>query len=104
MKGKKFDAAEKHFKEKELVLLKQINLLSEKTKDQHLQISELVHENQEIKVKNNELQAENERLLQLTELSKEDIKIICEKDKELTRAAQSIEFMMGRSSNLFIGR
>lgn len=86
-KGKKFDAAQKHFEAKRIAIEKEKRYLSDR-------VCELKAENQQIKAEMDELQAENQqlkdwvdRLLEYTELSKEDIAASCEKDKKMKEIA-----------------
>lgn len=80
-KGKKFTAAEKHFIEKEQRYQRQIKRLNEYIAAQDLEIARL-------KVAVNERDKEIllqtdwiNRLLEYTELDREDIKTVCEADK-----------------------
>lgn len=72
MKGKKFNAAEKHFREKEIRYQQQINNLINELQSKHVSISELVHENGELKLKNEQLSKEVEYLKELYGLSEEE--------------------------------
>ena len=72
MKGKKFSAAEKHFREKEIKYQEQINRLSDQLLSRHVLISELDHENGELKLKNEKLSKEVEYLKDLYGLSEEE--------------------------------
>lgn len=84
MNSKKFNAAEKHFEKKRVELTKQI--------DHYKQWAQsVINENRELKQTIYELENENihlkehiERLLAYTELSQDDIKNACEKDKHLS--------------------
>ena len=82
-RGKKFDAAEKHFEKKKTQLEKEVKYYQSEN-------SRLNKENETLKLCNGLLRDENdrlnqwvERLLEYTELSKEDIKEACEKDKHI---------------------
>ena len=79
----KLTAKEKHLQDKIVQLQKDNNMLVNKFKECNT-------ENRKLKLDNTRLQEENqqqeewiERLLQYTELNEKDIKIACEKDKEL---------------------
>jgi len=81
----KLTAKEKHLQDKIVKLQKDNNILEDKFKECNV-------ENRKIKLDNIKLQKENqqqkewiERLLQYTELSEKDIKIACEKDKNLSQ-------------------
>lgn len=86
MKGKKFDAVEKHFEKKRLQYVCQIKTLEEQLKKANLEINSLKQKNEEYKYEIELLNDWVERLLEYTELSKEDIKKICEKDKKVVES------------------
>ena len=95
MKGKKFSAAEKHFQEKEVKLRKEVQRWQTRAIEQSQRVEEL---ERSLKEANNIVEQQRdwiERLLQYTELSKEDIKAACEKDKSLAACA---EMILGASS------
>ena len=72
MKGKKFSAAEKHFREKEVKYQQQINNLSNELLSRHVLISELDHENGDLRLQNEKLLKEVEYLKELYGLSEEE--------------------------------
>lgn len=82
-KGKQFSAAEKHFEKKRLLYEKQIKHLNSCVSDQKAIISNQEAKIQSLSTENTQLHEWIERLLEYTELSKEDIKEACEKDKKL---------------------
>ena len=82
-RGRKFDAAEKHFEKKKAQLEKEVKYYQNTA-------CQLRKENEKLKLENDFLKGENdrlnhwiERLLEYTELSKEDIREACEKDKHI---------------------
>ena len=86
-KGKKYGAAQKHFEAKRVAIEKEKRYLLDR-------VCELNAENQQIKSERDTLQVENQqlkdwidRLLEYTELSKEDIVAACEKDKKMKESA-----------------
>lgn len=81
-KGKKFDAAEKHFKKKEEDYQRRIKYLEGAISQLQADMSRLAGENGELLAENDSLKDWVERLLSYTELSKEDIKKVCEQDKK----------------------
>lgn len=90
MKGKKFAAAEKHFQEKEVKLRKDIQYWQELAIQRATQIKEL---EATLKSANSTIEQQRDwidRLLQYTELSPEDIKAACEKDKAMAACADLI--------------
>lgn len=80
-KGKKFNAAEKHFIEKEIKYQSQIKSLTTTIQGIKSSQAELLHKNQVLTDENTQLKDWVERLLQYTELSEADIKAVCEQDK-----------------------
>ena len=85
-KGKKFDAAQKHFEGKKIELEKQIKVLTSRVSEQNKTISEQRGQIDALSSENQQLKEWIERLLEYTELSKEDIKAACEKDKKIASA------------------
>lgn len=87
MKGKKFTAAEKHFQEKETKLRKEMNDWRTVAIERAEDIVELEEELRQAKSTIVQQQDWIERLLQYTELSHDDIKAACEKDKAVAACA-----------------
>lgn len=94
MKGKKFDAAEKHFIKKEEQYKKHIKALeleitakAEKEKSNDALIASLSEQNAM-------LIAQNKKLMELCKLSEADLKILIEKDKNVAEAARSMLTLM----------
>lgn len=94
MSGKKFNAAERHFEQKRLELSRKLSSVVKQNKI-------LAAENQMYLDRINSLESENaqlndwvNRLLQYTELEKDDIKIACEKDKALQSINHSVCTML----------
>ena len=85
-KGKKFDAAQKHFEGKKIELEKQIKALTARVSEQNKTISEQRGQIDALSSENQQLKEWIERLLEYTELSKEEIKAACEKDKKIASA------------------
>lgn len=80
-KSKKFNAAEKHFIEKEAKYQSQIKSLTTTIQELRLNQVELLHKNQVLTDENTRLKDWVEKLLKYTELSKADIKSVCEQNK-----------------------
>ena len=89
-KGKKFDAAQKHFEGEKVKYEKQIKYLREEISTQNKTISEQKAQIDSLSSENRQLKDWVERLLEYTELSKEDIKAACEKDVQLANTASLI--------------
>ena len=90
MKGKKFTAAEKHFQEKEAKLRKEMNEWRTVASERAENIVELEEELRQAKSTIAQQQDWIERLLQYTELSLNDIKAACEKDRAVAACADLI--------------
>lgn len=88
MKGKKFDAAEKHFEKKRIAYEKQIKELDRQLECSHRDLRYFRSRAEFYERENDELKRWIERLLEYTELTKEDIKAACEKDKRMAEAAE----------------
>ena len=75
-KGKKFNAAERHFHEKEIKLKRIMQELESSTKKANKIANELQKENEKLKAENDELKAQNQKLMELHQLNEEDIQAI----------------------------
>ena len=89
-KGKKFDAAEKHFEKKRVQYEKRIKDLNQQLENAHRDTRYFRSRYEFLQRENEELKNWIERLLEYTELSQEDIKAACEKDK---RAAEALSWL-----------
>ena len=103
MKGKKFTAAEKHFEKKRIQLDKRIKYLEEQLDLTRRELRDTIAKYDFCKRENEELKDWVERLLQYTELSKEDIKEACEKDKRLGEALSWLSRFGGLSLDSSVG-
>jgi len=74
MKGKKFDACEKHFKEKELKLIINLNHLREINSKLITLNDQLEYENEVLKKENLELKTKYEKTLEFTKMNDMEIK------------------------------
>lgn len=92
-KGKKFDAAEKHFKKKEEEYQRRIKELENTIKQLKINMHHLGTEAALVKSENDLLKDWVERLLAYTELPKEDIRAVCEQDKKRDEALISLAGM-----------
>ena len=100
-KGKKFDAAQKHFEGEKVKYQKQIKCLREKITTQEKVISEQKEKIDSLLAENRQFKDWVERLLEYTELSKEEIKAACEKDVELANAASLFSGLFGRFNGFY---
>lgn len=74
MKGKKFDAHEKHFKEKEIKYKRNINKMIERTNEINIQNMLLTEQNQQLKKENLDVKTKYEKLLEYSKLTDNEIK------------------------------
>ena len=91
-KGKKYNAAEKHFIEKEQRYQRQIRYLNDLIAAQDLEIRRL---KAAVNERDNQILSQTDwinRLLEYTELNKEDIKAACEADKQHNDAFVSLAY------------
>jgi len=93
MKGKKFDAHEKHFKKKEIELNRKINYLREKYTEINNQNIKLVKENEELEKENLDIKAKYEKLLEYSKLSDEEIKEAIQRDKSVNQISAFLSIM-----------
>lgn len=84
MTSKNYTAAEKHFIKKQEQYERQIKYLHNTTTEQAASLAELTALNQKLIGENTQLKDWIDRLLVYTELSKEDIKAACGKDKKMS--------------------
>ena len=93
-RGKKFDAAEKHFQKIRLQYEHRLNRLATENANLRRQLSVNTEKLHNIEIENEQLKEWVERLLQYTELSKEDIKIVCQKDKDMASAVNMVSSLL----------
>jgi chromosome segregation ATPase len=84
--GKKFDAAEKHFEKKRVQLDRKIKDLTEQRDNFYKLMNDYKGKFELLERENEELKNWIERLLEYTELTQDDIKAACEKDKQMASA------------------
>ena len=94
-KGKKFDAAEKHFEQKCVEWRKQIREVEYKNKELWQKISDVCDENEKLKIENERLKQQNETLIALKDMSNEDVRTLI-KSKESLNNLSGIFDAMGR--------
>ena len=82
-KGKKFNAAEKYFNEKELKLKKEIKTMDMKLEYLISEYNKLESEHINLKKENLELNTQIEKLLEYSKLDRNEIKKVCQKDIQL---------------------
>lgn len=93
-KGKKFDAAEKHFQKEAASYNRTIKYMREELNSFKILNAQLLAENSRLESDNDRLQQWVDRLLEYTELSRADIKAVCEQDKKRGQFIASLEELM----------
>jgi len=96
---KKKLAVEKYYQDKVTRLQQDNNNLHQVINTCFADNRKLQTENKKLQEENQQLKEQNDKLLEYTELSKEDIKVACKKDKELARTFGMISGM-GKSGIL----
>ncbi len=84
-KGKKFDAAEKHFEKKCVEWRKQIRELEQSNKDYTKRIFDLCDEMEKLQMENEGLRQQNEALMELKDMSKEDVRTLIKSKESVNR-------------------
>ena len=93
-KGKKFNAAEKHFEKKRQEYENTIKRIDNALKESRAETIKYKTAYENATTENEQLKAWIERLLEYTELSIEDIKEACEKDKRMGEAVKMLTGLM----------
>lgn len=85
MKGKKFDAHEKHFKKKEIKLNKEINYLRNRYQEVCKENLDLIIKSEQLIKENIDIKEKYERLLEYSKLSDEEIMGALQRDKSVNQ-------------------
>lgn len=96
-KGKKFDAAEKHFEKKCVEWRKQIRELEQQNKELHKKMFDICDENEKLKMENERLKQQNETLIALKDMSNEDVRTLIKSKESLN----SLSGMFDAMSRMF---
>lgn len=92
-KGKKFDAAEKHFEKKCVEWRKQIRELEQHNKENHKRIFDLCDEIEKLQMENKRLREQNETIMELKDMSKEDIRTLIKSKESVNQLSSLMNFM-----------
>lgn len=85
-KGKKFNAAEKHFEEKHVEYRKKIRELEQVNKVLHKKIYDNIDELEKLQTENEYLKQQNDVLMKLKNMSIADIKTLVESRESINNA------------------
>lgn len=99
-KGKKFDAAEKHFEKKCVEWRKRISELEQANKVLNQKLCDNINEIERLQMENEYLKQQNKALMELKDMSVADVKTLVE-SRESMRNASSLLMAMMRIPNNF---
>lgn len=95
-KGKKFNAAEKHFEKKCVEWKKKIRELEETNKRLHKKICDNCDEIEKIQMKNEYLEQQNQVLMELKDMSVDDVKTLITSKESVNKLFGSFDVMLNR--------
>lgn len=95
-KGKKFNAAEKHFEKKCVEWRKRIKELEETNKLLHKRISDNYDEIEKLQMKNECLEQQNQVLMELKEMSVDDVKTLIASKESVNKLSGLFDAMSKR--------
>lgn len=84
-KGKKFDAAEKHFEKKCIEWRKQVREIERSNKEYKEKYLLMFEELEKIKMENEKLKQENEEIMKLKDMTKEDVRTLIKAKESVNR-------------------
>lgn len=96
-KGKKFNAAEKHFEKKRLQLNRIISNLESQLRDACQNNQNLRNRCDELENENSNLKELNQKLLETSKLGLEEVKILIQHEKEMCGAWKALNTMLHAS-------
>lgn len=92
-KGKKFNAAEKHFEEKCVVWREKIRELEQKNNEYHERIIELSYEIERLQLENDELRQCKETIMGLKDITNEDVRTLIKSKEAVNRLSEIVDAM-----------
>ena len=92
-KGKKFDAAEKHFEKKCIEWRKQIRELEQVNKELHKKLCNLCDEMEKLQMENESLRQHNETLMELKDMSNDDVRTLIKSKESINRLSRMFDVM-----------
>lgn len=95
-KGKKFNAAEKHFEEKCVEWRKKIRELEQINKDLHKKLSDNCDEMEKLQMENEYLKQQNKVLMEIKEMSVDDVKTLIKSKESINNISSLFDIMTQR--------
>lgn len=92
-KGKKFDAAEKHFEKKCVVWRKKIRELEQIKNEYHDRVMELSNKVEKLQIENDELKKSNVILMELKNITTEEVRALIKSKESVNRLAEMLGVM-----------
>ena len=94
-KGKKFNAAEKHFEQKCVEWRKQIRELEHQISELYRKLVDTRDENSKLKMENEELRQQNIALMELKDMSNEDVRTLIKSKESVNKLSGMFDIMKG---------
>lgn len=95
-KGKKFNAAEKHFEEKCVEWRKKIRELEQINKDLHKKLFDNCDEMEKLQMENEYLKQQNKVLMEIKEMSVDDVKTLIKSKESINNISSLFDIMTQR--------
>ena len=95
-KGKKFNAAEKHFEEKCVEWRKKIRELEQANKDLHKKLFDNCDEMEKLQMENEYLKQQNKVLMEIKEMSVDDVKTLIKSKESINNISSLFNIMTQR--------
>ena len=92
-KGKKFDAAKKHFEKQCVEWRKRIRELEHVNKELHMKLRSLCDEMEKLQKENESLRQQNETLMELKDMSADDVKTLIKSKESINNLSGMIKAM-----------
>ena len=92
-KGKKFNAAEKHFEEKCVEWRKKIRELEQANKDLHKKLFDTCDKMEKLQMENEYLKQQNDALMEIKDMSVDDIKTLIKSKESINRFSSLFNIM-----------
>ena len=92
-KGKKFNAAEKHFEEKCVEWRKKIRELEQVNKDLHKKLFDNCDEMEKLQMENEYLKQQNKVLMEIKEMSVDDVKALIKSKESINNISSLFDIM-----------